>query len=61
MADALPRIVYITTNAMSLRFLAGQIGYMRERGFRVSVVASPPCEREGTVDVYRQLLDSDGP
>lgn len=60
MADALPRIVYITTNAMSLRFLAGQIGYMRERGFRVSVVASPPCEKEGTVDVYRQLIDCDG-
>lgn len=34
-------IVHITTIPMSLTFLRGQVGYMKERGFEVHVLSSP--------------------
>lgn len=34
-------IVHITTIPMSLTFLRGQVGYMKERGFDVHVLSSP--------------------
>lgn len=34
-------IVHITTIPMSLTFLRGQVGYMKERGFEVHAVSSP--------------------
>lgn len=35
------RLVHVTTVPMSLTFLRGQVGYMKERGFSVEVVSSP--------------------
>ncbi|MFT4704864.1 MAG: glycosyltransferase involved in cell wall biosynthesis [Bradymonadia bacterium] len=37
----MPRIVQVTTVPASLRFLAGQVGYMRDAGFEVTVLSSP--------------------
>jgi glycosyltransferase involved in cell wall biosynthesis len=36
-----PALLHITTIPMSLTFLRGQVGYMKERGFRVHAVSSP--------------------
>jgi lipopolysaccharide/colanic/teichoic acid biosynthesis glycosyltransferase len=35
------KLLHITTIPMSLTFLKGQVGYMRERGFEVQAVSSP--------------------
>lgn len=36
-----PVLLHVTTVPMSLTFLAGQVSYMQERGFRVHAVSSP--------------------
>ncbi len=35
------RLLHITTVPTTLRFLRGQIGYLRDRGFQIHVLASP--------------------
>lgn len=35
------RILHVTTVPMSLRFLRGQVGFMRERGYEVHALTSP--------------------
>lgn len=39
--ERMPRIFHVTTVPLSLRFLAGQVGFMRERGYEVHAVAAP--------------------
>ena len=51
------KILHVTTIPMSLTFLRGQVGYMRERGFDVRAVSSPgedldAFEREEAIPVY---------
>jgi glycosyltransferase involved in cell wall biosynthesis len=36
-----PTLLHITTIPMSLTFLRGQVGYMKERGFRLHALSSP--------------------
>jgi glycosyltransferase involved in cell wall biosynthesis len=36
-----PMLLHVTTVPMSLTFLMGQVGYMKDRGFRVHAVSSP--------------------
>ncbi len=37
----MPRLIHVTTVPLSLRFLAGQVGFMKARGYDVHVVSSP--------------------
>lgn len=37
----MPRLFHVVTVPLSLRFLSGQVGYMKARGYEVHVVASP--------------------
>src|SRR5688500_11151843 len=39
--DRSDRLVHITTVPMSLTFLRGQVGYMRQNGIEVQAVSSP--------------------
>jgi dTDP-4-amino-4,6-dideoxygalactose transaminase/lipopolysaccharide/colanic/teichoic acid biosynthesis glycosyltransferase/glycosyltransferase involved in cell wall biosynthesis len=49
----IPRLVYLVTASVSVRFLRGQLSHMRRRGFEVYVISSPglelrlAAEREG--------------
>jgi glycosyltransferase involved in cell wall biosynthesis len=38
------RLVHVTTVPMTLRFLAGQVGYLTARGFHISALSSPGDE-----------------
>lgn len=38
------RLIHVTTIPMSLIFLRGQVGYMKDRGFEVHALASPGVE-----------------
>ncbi|HEX8272052.1 MAG TPA: glycosyltransferase family 4 protein [Longimicrobiaceae bacterium] len=59
------RVLHVTTVPMSLRFLRGQVGYMRARGYEVHALTSPGEEldafgaREGipvhTVEMRREI------
>jgi glycosyltransferase involved in cell wall biosynthesis len=37
----MPRLFHVTTVPLSLRFLGGQVGFMRARGYEVHAVSSP--------------------
>jgi glycosyltransferase involved in cell wall biosynthesis len=37
----MPRLFHVTTVPLSLRFLGGQVGFMKSRGYEVEVVSSP--------------------
>jgi glycosyltransferase involved in cell wall biosynthesis len=41
-----PRLLHVTTIPMSLVFLSGQVAYMQQHGFDVSVVSSPGRDLE---------------
>jgi glycosyltransferase involved in cell wall biosynthesis len=41
-----PLILHVTTVPMTLGFLTGQLGYMKERGFRLHAASSPGPELE---------------
>jgi lipopolysaccharide/colanic/teichoic acid biosynthesis glycosyltransferase len=36
-----PRIVYVVTSSLAVGFLQGQLGYLREAGYDVTVISSP--------------------
>jgi glycosyltransferase involved in cell wall biosynthesis len=38
---SMPRLFHVTTVPLSLRFLGGQVGFMKARGYDVHVVSSP--------------------
>jgi glycosyltransferase involved in cell wall biosynthesis len=38
------RVLHVTTVPMSLRFLRGQVGYMKARGYEIHVLSSPGAE-----------------
>jgi len=42
--SARPSIVYVVTSSLAVRFLRGQLGYLREAGFDVTVISSPGQE-----------------
>lgn len=46
-----PRIVYVFTSSLALRFLRGQFGFLREAGYDVVIVASPS---QDLTDVARE-------
>ena len=51
--DEVPRLVHITTVPMSLTFLKGQVGMMRERGFDVHAISSPGEELDAFGEAHR--------
>ena len=59
-----PRIVYLATDAMTARlFLDGQLGFLRQRGFDVTLITGPSAglnqtgDREGVRVIARQYRD----
>lgn len=52
------RLLYILTKPETLRFLRGQVGYIRERGFDVHVITSPGTELDDFAGTEEVSADS---